>query len=173
MNNIILGFNENENNKIELLLRQLNYVVYSKHTSFNEILRIESELYSPIIMTKEKLKDGYVYDFLKNTSNCCEHIIVTNKKQQYDFLNKTLHISNHINKNQIRIALSMLTKFNDIKLNNYSENINKSTNYDKVKNILITNFYFTEDLAHKFIQKRCMDMSVKKEILSNAIMNSV
>ncbi len=171
MNNIILGFSENENNKIELLLRQLNYVAYSKHTSFNEILRIERDLYNPIIMTKEKLKDGYVYDFLNNTSNSCEHIIITNKKQQYDYLHKTLYVSNHIKKNQIRIALNMITKFNEIKLNNHIKS--DDIDYEEAKNVLISNFDFTEDLAHKFIQKRCMNMCVKKSVINGVVVGSM
>ncbi len=170
MNNIILGFNEEENEKIQLLLRQINYIVYKKCTSFDKILRMENELYAPIVITKEKLKDGNVYSFLNNTSNSCEHIIVTNKSQPYEFLNKTLYISNNINKNQLRIALNMLSNFNQIKLNTYVSKGNES--YEEAKKVLITKFDFTENLAHKFIQQRCMNMCVKKEIISNAIIYS-
>ncbi len=173
MNSIILGFNENENYKIELLLRQFNYIVHSKHTSFNEILRVESQLYNPIIITKEKLKDGSIFDFLSYTSKKCEHIIVTNKNQELDrFSTKVLCVNNPINKRQMEIALNIVSELNNYKLNNY-KSIIKNIDYEATKNILITNFNFTEDIAHNFIQKRAMNMCVSKDVISNIIINSL
>ncbi len=173
MNNIILGFSENENNKIENLLRQMNYVITSKHTSFNEILRMEKELYNPIIITKEKLKDGYIFDFLKYTSKNCEHIVVSNKIQELDeFITKTIYINNPIKRRQINIALNIVTNFNNIKLKGYDLK-SSDIDYDYAKNILSTNFNFTEELSHKFIQKRAMNRSVNKNILSDVIIKSL
>ncbi len=173
MNNIILGFNDNENIKIERMLRQINYVVYSKQTNFNDILRLEKELYNPIIITKERLKDGNVYDFLNYTSKHCEHIIITNKIQQFDeFISKTIYLSNVIKKRQMNIALNMLTNFNNVKLNNYKIN-NDEVDYEKAKGVLMSNFDFTENLSHKFIQKRCMNLCVKKDVVSEIILYSI
>lgn len=173
MNNIILGFNEKENTTIELLLRQLNFVVHSKHSNFNDILRLESELYSPIIITKEKLKDGYIFDFLNYTSKSCEHIIISSNQQQYeDFIYKTICLDNHIKKSQMSLALNLVTKFNSLKISNY-KSIGSENDYEKAKSILMSNFNFTENYAHRFIQKRCMNMGVKRDLISEIIFNSI
>ncbi len=174
MDNIILGFNEDENKKMEMLLRQINCVVKNKYTTCNEILKMENNLYSPIIITKERLKDGSAKGLLTYTSKNCEHIIVSSKTQELDeFITKAIYINNVISKRQLYLAINMLSNINKLKTNNFKINKIDIDAYEKAKGVLMSNFNFSEELAHNFIQKRSMNMCVKKDLLSQCILNSV
>lgn len=168
---IILGFsNEEITSKIKYLLMTNEIGIFTSYSSFKDLQEGYANYDDLIIICQYKFHDGSILDIENKNSKNSYIICISNRlyEEFTDNLNSFL-LRTPIDVKLLTTLTKMLININDLSSNVKEEN---TIYIDKSKEILIRDFSFSEDTAHKFLQRLSMNLCINKNYLCKNIYNS-
>lgn len=168
---VILAFsNTDTTSKIKYLLSTNEVTVFESYSTFKDLYEAYANYDDLIIICQYKFKDGSILD-IDNKASKNSYIICVSNKLDEEF---TKSINSYILRTPVDVNL--LTSLVNMIFNiNTIENINSNINGEYIssaKEILIRDFYFSENEAHKTLQRLSMNLCVNKNLLSKVFSNS-
>lgn len=168
---VVLGFsNEATTSKIKYLLSTNEVEIFESFTSYKDLLEAYSTFDDLIIICQYKFKDGSILDIENKNSKNTYFICISNKLDE-EF---TKEINSFLLRTPVEVALFISLIKMILNINLLIESKEKADiNYvDKAKEILIRDFFYSEESAHKFTQRLSMNLCVNKNYLCKIICNS-
>lgn len=173
MERVVLAFSKDETaDKIRIMLDGSGYEVVMNCHSKAELLRSIADMDEVLIIMGYKLPDGVVDDVFEDLQEGQKLISIVRADRQSEIYNQEIFV--------VTIPINRQSLINSIEtfvgiIERRKHRVKRSPEEQKIiqdaKAYLMENHMMTEEQAHRFIQKRSMDMGTKFIDTARAILN--